>query len=192
MTGNICSILWLIFLIVWVVTWLRTKRAQERAPLSSRLLYGIPIGIGAYLMSSHIVLFAWGQTHILPRTALLDAIAILLTAAGISFAIWARFYLGENWSSAVTIKVEHELIRTGPYAWVRHPIYCGLLIALVGTGLARDQLIAVPAVAMFWLGFWIKSRMEERFMRKAFGDRYIEYSKSTGALLPKLRTQSHR
>lgn len=78
--------------------------------------------------------FAWERVHLLPRTTLLDVTATVLTAAGISFAIWARFYIGENWSSAVTIKVGHELIRTGPYAWVRHPIYCGLLLAIAGTG----------------------------------------------------------
>ena len=87
----------------------------------------------------------------------------------------------------MTIKVGHELIRTGPYAWVRHPIYSGLLVALAGTGLARDKLIALPAIALDWLGFWVKSRMEERFMFKAFGERYVEYSKSTGALIPRFR-----
>lgn len=87
----------------------------------------------------------------------------------------------------MTIKVGHELIRRGPYTWVRHPIYCGLLVALTGTGVARDELIALPAIALLWLGFWIKSRMEERLMFKAFGEQYVEYSKSTGVLIPKFR-----
>ena len=138
-------------------------------------------------MFSNNLPFAWERTQLLARNTLLARGAIFLTAAGISFAIWARFYIGKNWSSAVTIKVGHELVRTGPYAWVRHPIYFGLLVGLAGTGLARDKLIALPAIALFWLGFWIKSRMEERLMFKAFGEQYVEYSKSAGALIPRFR-----
>jgi protein-S-isoprenylcysteine O-methyltransferase Ste14 len=109
-----------------------------------------------------------------------------LTAAGIALAFWARFYLGQNWSSAVSIKVGHQLIRTGPYNWVRHPIYSGILLALVGTVLERGKPAGPLAIALFWLGFWIKSRMEERFMRKTFGHEYEEYSRTTGALVPRL------
>lgn len=165
----------------------QTKRTQEREPLSSRLLYGTPVAIGSYLIFSRYLPFAWERIPLLPRTPLLDATAVFLTAAGISFAIWARFYIGQNWSGAVTIKVGHELIRTGPYAWVRHPIYSGLLIALAGTGLARDRVVVLPAIALICLGFWIKSRIEEAFMRKTFGEQYVDYSKATGALVPKLR-----
>ena len=186
-TANICACLWIIFCLVWLIASLETKRTHERELFSSRLRYGIPIAIGSYLMFSNNLPFSWERTHLFAQTTLLAAAAILLTAGGISFAIWARFYIGKNWSSAVTIKVGHELIRTGPYAWVRHPIYCGLLVALIGTGLARDKLIALPAIALFWLGFWIKSRMEERFMFKTFGEQYLEYSKSTGALIPRFR-----
>lgn len=186
-TDKLCSCLWIIFVLVWVMAAFATKRTHQRELFRSRLLYGIPIAIGSYLLFSNNLPFAWERTHLFARTTLLAAAAIFLTAAGISFAIWARFYIGKNWSSAVTIKVGHELIRTGPYARVRHPIYCGLLVALTGTGLARDKLVALPAIALVWLGFWIKSRMEERFMFKAFGGQYAEYSKSTGALIPRFR-----
>ena len=106
---------------------------------------------------------------------------------GIAFAIWARFYIGQNWSSAVTIKVDHQLIRTGPYAWVRHPIYSGLILAMIGTAIARREPRGFVSVVLLWLGFLIKSRMEEKFMRKTFGPDYEDYSKSTGALVPRLR-----
>ncbi len=72
-------------------------------------------------------------------------IGLILTALGIAFAFWARYSLGQNWSSKVTIKVEHELIRNGPYAYVRHPIYTGILLALVGTALAIAEWRAVIA-----------------------------------------------
>ncbi len=186
-TSLIVSVLWMIFAAVWLIAWLRTKRTQERAPLSSRLLYAVPVMIGSYLLFSKNVAFGWGRVRLYPGNPVLDAIAVFLTALGIGFAIWARFYLGTNWSSAVSVKVGHELIRTGPYTWVRHPIYAGLLLALIGTALQQGKLVDLPALGLFWFGFWIKSRMEEEFMRKTFGEQYVEYRKSTGALIPKLR-----
>ncbi|SRR6266496_4708676 len=185
--AHICSNLWIIFAVVWVVAWLRTKRTQERAAFHSRLLYSIPIAGGSYLMFSDNIPGGWLRLHIVPKNTVVEVIAVCLTAAGIAFAIWARFYLGQNWSSVVSVKVGHELIRTGPYAWVRHPIYSGLLLALFGTALARDKAIGMIALPLFWLGFWIKSRFEEQFMRKTFGQEYEEYSSSTGALVPKIR-----
>jgi len=177
----------MIFAAVWLIAWLRTKRTQERAPLSSRLLYAVPVMIGSYLLFSRNIALGWPRARLFPGNPVFGAIAVFLTALGIGFAIWARFYLGTNWSSAVSVKVGHELIRTGPYTWVRHPIYSGLLLALMGTALEQDRVLALIAVALFWLGFWIKSRMEEEFMRKTFGEQYVEYRKSTGALIPRFR-----
>ena len=185
---DLISILWVMFAVVWLIGRLRVKRAQERAPISVRLLYGIPVVVGTFLMANDRIPVAWLQTRILPRSSPLDIFAVCLTAAGIAFAIWARFYLGQNWSSAVTIKVGHELIRSGPYAWVRHPIYTGILIGLFGTALALGKPRAFIAVVLFFLGFWIKSRMEERFMVRVFGEQYVDYSRATGALIPKFRT----
>lgn len=177
----------MIFGAIWLIAWLKTKPTQQRAPIGSRLLYGVPVLGASYLMFTEDPVFGGAGHRILPRTPALDASAIILTAAGIAFAIWARFYLGGNWSGAVSVKVGHELIRTGPYAWVRHPIYSGLLVALFGTALSRARPIGFLAIALFLIAFWIKSRMEEEFMRKTFGEQYLEYTRETGALIPKIR-----
>jgi protein-S-isoprenylcysteine O-methyltransferase Ste14 len=181
----ICKIFWIIFACVWLIAWLRTKRTRERVPFSRGLLYKVPIIIAGYLMFNDNPALGWMQSRVLPRTEVVEGSAVFLTAAGVAFAIWARFYLGQNWSSAVTIKVGHQLIRTGPYAWVRHPIYSGLLVALLGTSLARAKVAGLIALPLFWLSFWIKSRLEEQFMHKTFGEEYAEYSRSTGSLIPK-------
>lgn len=81
-TTNICSCLWIIFALVWLIASFETNPTHERELFSSRLLYGIPIGIGSYLLFSSNLAFAWERTHLLPRTTLLDRGAILLTAAG--------------------------------------------------------------------------------------------------------------
>jgi protein-S-isoprenylcysteine O-methyltransferase Ste14 len=184
---RICSYGWMVFLVVWLVAWFRTKRTRERVDFGSRIVYGVPVFVGSYLMFGDNV-SGWVQGRVIPTNVLIESLAILLTATGIGFAIWARFYIGKNWSSAVSIKVDHELIRTGPYAWVRHPIYSGLLLAMIGTALARREPRGLFAVGLLWLGFWIKSRMEEVVMCKMFGEEYEIYSRSTGALIPRMHS----
>jgi protein-S-isoprenylcysteine O-methyltransferase Ste14 len=171
--------------VVWLVLAVRKKEIQERAGFGLRLAYGLPALAGFYLLFSSRVPFPWLEMRLISPNSLIDALGIALTAVGVTFAIWARLYIGENWSSAAAVKVNHELIRTGPYAWVRHPIYSGLLLAAIGTSLVRDEVRGLLALPIVWFGFWIKSRIEEQFMLKTFGPAYAEYSRSTGALIPK-------
>src|SRR5689334_8939936 len=88
---------------------------------------------------------------------------------------WARFYLGSNWSAYITLGLDHKLIRTGPYAIVRHPIYSGFMIALVGSVLNFGHLRSCVAAAMVILAWIYKARLEETFMKKHFGTDYAQY-----------------
>jgi protein-S-isoprenylcysteine O-methyltransferase Ste14 len=185
---RICAILWEFLWLVWLIAWLRTKPTQERASFGSRLLYGLPVFLAFYLIFGNNIHFAWLETRIIPHSVFVDGSGVALTALGAVFAIWARFYIGQNWSSAVSIKVGHQLIRTGPYAWVRHPIYSGLLLAMIGTAIARREPRGFLAFALLLLAFVVKSRLEEGFMRKTFGEEYEEYSRATGALVPRVRS----
>jgi protein-S-isoprenylcysteine O-methyltransferase Ste14 len=171
--------LWEALWVIWLIAWLRTKPTQERVGFGSRLLYGLPVLLAFYLIFGDNIRIRLLAAPILPRSPFVDAVAVTLAALGIAFAIWARFYTGQNWSSAVSIKVGHQLIRTGPYTWVRHPIYSGLLLAMIGTAIARRGPRGFLAFALMWLAFVIKSRMEEGFMRKTFGEEYDEYSRAT-------------
>jgi protein-S-isoprenylcysteine O-methyltransferase Ste14 len=183
---RICSDLWMGLGIMWLVTALRTKQTQERADLGSRLIYGIPVVLAFFLMFGDHMPMKWLRSRVLPANGAVVMAGLTLTAIGIAFAVWARFYIGQNWSSAVSIKVGHQLVRTGPYAWVRHPIYSGLLLAMIGTALALRESRGLLATGLLWVAFWMKSRMEEGFMLKAFGSAYEDYSRSTGALVPHL------
>ena len=185
---RVCSYLWLTFFVLWMVAAVFTKRSAVRISWQRGLRYGIPVVLGYYLMFSLKIDLPWLQHRLFERSESLDISAIVVTIAGMLFAAWARISLGRNWSSAPMIREQHELIRSGPYRLVRHPIYTGILLAMVGTFLANGKVRGLLAVMLVWLGWTIKSRMEEEFMVQTFGDQYEEYRRTTGALVPKLRS----
>jgi protein-S-isoprenylcysteine O-methyltransferase Ste14 len=129
----------------------------------------------------------WLRQHVLPKSALaVVVIGWLLTALGIWFAIWARVWIGSNWSSNVTIKEHHELIQGGPYKIVRHPIYAGLLLAFLGTAIIYAELSGFVGFPLIALGFGLKMRLEESFMIEQFGNTYREYTRHVKAVVPYL------
>ena len=111
-------------------------------------------------------------------------VGAVLTAAGLAFAVWARVKLGRNWSGTVTVKESHELTTGGPYSLVRHPIYTGLLLALLGTALSRGVVQGFVGVALAGITLWHKLRIEERYMGEEFGAQYAEYKDRVRALIP--------
>jgi protein-S-isoprenylcysteine O-methyltransferase Ste14 len=185
---RICVYLWVVFLVVWVIWAMRTKPTQRREGVSSRLSYTVLTVAAALAMFSGDVPREWLRIRIFPANLWIEVLGIALTAAGIGFAIWARIYLGGNWSGSVTVKVGHQLVRSGPYRWVRHPIYSGMILGMLGTAIVRGQVRGLVAVALLYIGFTIKSRIEERVMMSTFGAEYDEYSRTTGAIVPKLRS----
>jgi len=108
----------------------------------------------------------------------------VVAALGLALTVWARMHLGANWSGTVTVKQDHELVRSGPYAWVRHPIYTGLLLMLAGTALALGEWRGVLALLIAFAALWRKLKLEERWMRETFGTAYDDYRRSVKALLP--------
>ena len=106
--------------------------------------------------------------------------------AGLLFAVWAREHLGRNWSRSVTIKQNHELITTGPYAAIRHPIYTGILAGFLGTAIALSEVRGFIALVLIFLILWVKLHMEEQWMRSQFGETYVTYAHQTVALVPYL------
>src|SRR5580704_7493744 len=112
---QICQFLWITFLVIWVIWGLRTKPVQSREGVSSRLSYALLTVAAAFTMFAGNVPREWLRIRFVPANTPIQVLGIAVTAMGIAFAIWARIYLGGNWSSSVTVKVEHELIRSGPY-----------------------------------------------------------------------------
>ena len=124
--------------------------------------------------------------RIIPRSLPIGVIAVALTWAGIALAIWARWHLGQYWSGRITIKEDHKLIRTGPYARLRHPIYSGLDLAAIGSALAIGRWRCIVGVCVIIVGFWIKAKREEAMLGAKFGSDFEEHRRQTGFLLPHL------
>jgi protein-S-isoprenylcysteine O-methyltransferase Ste14 len=176
--------MWIAWCLYWVISARGTKRTVRRESWVSRISHVLPLIIGILLVALPHIPSALFATRILPRTFVTYWVGVTLTFLGLAFAVWARRHIGSNWSGTVTVKENHALVRTGPYAWVRHPIYTGLLLAILGTAVARGELRGVWALALCTIAFVSKLRIEERWMRQEFGEEYARYSASVPALIP--------
>lgn len=176
--------LWMAFALYWWLRSLRVKATARRDPLSSRLLHIVPLLAAILLLWVSRVPVLFLDARFLPCAAWPFWAGAALTAAGLLFAVWARSHLGSNWSATVSIKKDHELVTSGPYAFVRHPIYTGLLLAFVGTALARGEWRGILALALVSGALWRKLKNEERWLRELFGESYEEYAERVSAVLP--------
>ena len=177
--------LWLAAGFVWLVGALTAKRAERRQNLASRLRH-LALEVPAFfLVFEPITRPAWLARRFVPEPSIIaQYIGLVLTAAGIAFAISARVWIGRNWSGRVTIKEQHELIQSGPYSLVRHPIYSGFLLALLGTAMVLGEVRGLIGFAMAALGWIFKLRTEEAFLARQFGQDYLEYKQRVKALVP--------
>ena len=181
---NLIPLMWLAWCLYWVISARSAKRTVRRESLASRISHVLPLIVGVLLVALPSVPSALFATRILPRSLATYWIGVAFVFMGLGFAVWARRHIGSNWSGTVTVKENHVLVRTGPYAWVRHPIYTGLLAAILGSAIARGELRGVWAVALCTFAFMSKLRIEERWMRQVFGAEYERYSAQVPALIP--------
>ena len=184
--AGIISDLWILFALYWLVSALHRKKTKRRESIVQRLLYILPLIAAFYLLNRYRFGYGWLGTRFVPDTPLVQWLAVLITAAGVAISFWARFHLGSNWSGVVTLKEGHELIRTGPYRTVRHPIYTGILIAFLGNAVLIGQVRGLIGLAIIWASFYIKARREESFLAQEFGLNFNEHTRHTGMFLPKL------
>ena len=175
---------WYAFVAVWVVAAFWVKATKQAEPLSSRFGYGLLMAAGFYLLFSERLPLGVLAGRFVGKSDWIATVGIALTFAGVGLSIWARIILGRNWSGKVTRKVDHQLIRSGPYAFVRHPIYSGLLLAAIGTATVVGEWRAVLGIALILASESIKARREEQFMSAEFGDSYEEYRRGTWFLIP--------
>ncbi len=181
--GLLITACWLIFLGYWISNARGVKRAAERTPLSLALRYRLP------LIAACLLLWTPTRVHslnimLIPHSTSAQAIGAAICVLGLLLSIWARRTLAGNWSSAVTFKQDHELIKTGPYQFVRHPIYTGVLTMCLGSVVYDGKLQAWLGFALMFIAFWTKLRQEEVLMLQHFPKDYPGYKTRVKALIP--------
>jgi len=176
--------LWLAWLLYWVLAARGNKETARQESAGSRLLHHAPLIAGGVLLASPHVLGPAFEARFHAHTFGWFLAGLALVVIGLGFAVAARVSLGGNWSGTVTLKKDHELVQSGPYALVRHPIYTGLLVALIGTAIAIDRWRALAGLALLLAGIVYKISVEERFMREQFGEAYARYRARVKALVP--------
>jgi protein-S-isoprenylcysteine O-methyltransferase Ste14 len=188
--------LWALFVLVWLAAAPFSRKTVRREPIASRLRY-LAFGLVAgFLLNPRLfpiplldgpdLADAMRTGHLLPVATPLAIFSVALTALGIAFAFWARFTLGRNWSGTVTLKEDHTLVQTGPYALARHPIYTGALVGILGTllGIGLPPLRVLLGMVPLLVAFRVKMATEERFMTEHFGDAYPAYRQRVKGLIP--------
>jgi protein-S-isoprenylcysteine O-methyltransferase Ste14 len=177
---------WAALALFWIVSGIRAKKSSfKENNLRQFIYYWLPLIIAAYLLGPDE---RFGNSlitgHFLPHTDIVGIIGLVFSISGLVTACWARLLLGKNWSVSVQQKQDHELVNSGVYRFVRHPIYTGLLMMLAGNVIINGNWRGILAFLIVFVSFWFKMNKEEKWLIKMFGDKYIDYMKDTKKLIP--------
>jgi len=179
--------IWIAFGVYWLMAARRGKAARESLSESP----GYRFFRVFLLLITFALLFAkWTAVgflgrSFLPKTHPLPYFGFALSLAGLAIAIWARISLGQYWSDKIVLKVNHQLVRSGPYARMRHPIYTGVLLGVAGTALLVDEWRGVLTFLVLLTNYVVKAKREDRVLAEAFGNDFADHKMRAGFLLPR-------
>lgn len=177
----IAAAAWIAFSVYWGVAAKSSADAKTSEPAGSRRLHVTLMTAGQLLLFLRVPGL---RQSFVPDTGMWIGTGLAILAASLALAIWARRHLGRNWSGRIETKVDHELVRSGPYRKLRHPIYTAMMGMCVGTALVDGHVHALVGVAMVVSAYWRKVRMEEANLRQAFGEGYLDYRRATWGAIP--------
>lgn len=175
---------WATFGLVWIAAWGFSKQQARTIPAIARLLQSAILLVGFLFIFSPWLRQGLLGRHIWHPSVSLAYAGLVLTCTGVLIAFWARYTLGANWSSRPMVKVNHKLIVKGPYRFVRHPIYTGLLLAGSGSAVAVDEWCILPGLILVVIGILMKMSQEEQLMTETFPAAYPGYRRHVKALVP--------
>ena len=174
---------WLGFLVFWSATAGRSGAARSQESKPSRALHQNLLNLGLLLLFVPVPGLRWRW---LPPNSWHVPAGLALMAAATLFHVWARVHLGRNWSGEVRIKTDHQLVRTGPYRLVRHPVYTAILGLAFGTALVSARVISLLGALLFAFAYVRKLRIEEHALGETFGAEWEAYRRRSWALVPGL------
>lgn len=177
----LCGLSWCVSAVYWAMA-ARSTLAIKRGEGPAHILHVLPTTLALLVIFySHYFSYLGATVY---KTAALAWLGILVTLAGHLFCVWARIHIGKYWSGTVAIKHDHKIVDTGPYAFVRHPIYTGVLVATLGSALAAGTALAFVCVFVMILTYLPKWKREEDIMLEEFGQSYADYMKRTKTIIP--------
>lgn len=177
-------ILWFSFFMYWTVASVNSAKTKSSESKASSYFHQITLNGALILLFAPVPgLRAWFLPQ---RFHFLVAAGAIIQIGFVFFAVWARRHLGRNWSAEVRIGEGHELVRTGPYRFLRHPIYTAMLGMFLGTAIASSQIHALLALGILFIAYLRKTRLEERILHQTFGPEWNSYRQQTWALVPLL------
>jgi len=180
--GRVIRLMWMLVLTIWAIAAeYENGLIQKRDWRSEAAVVVVGLGWVLLLLRRLPVVADW---QIVPSVVWLRLAGVAITVAGLVFALWARYHLGRNWDAYITLKKDHQLVRTGPYALVRHPIYSRFMLASIGTALAFGWLRCFIAAALVISVWTYKSGLEELFLIDHFGEQYRQYRLNVKRLIP--------
>jgi len=181
---QLLALIWIVWLVSWAIGAFFSARTEKHVRTWDSRAYRIPILVGAVLLTPWTAQALDEQRLWNPGNVVVYILAAL-TLVGTLFTWWARIHLGRFWSNAITRKEGHRVIDTGPYGIVRHPIYTGLIGAMLATGIAVGTATALLGALLIGIGLWQKARMEESFLTTELGaDAYGSYCSRVPMLIP--------
>jgi protein-S-isoprenylcysteine O-methyltransferase Ste14 len=175
---------WVAFVVYWGVSTRFTHSPKRQAPIAFTVLNTLLLDAGFVMVLVGRFDLGWLGLRFVPSAAWVEIGGMVLVLAGVALAIWSRRVLGSNWSGVVRIFEGQRLVRSGPYAFVRNPIYSGIVLAVVGSSLVRGTAGSLVGVVLVVAALWQKGRMEERFLVAEFGEEYAAYEREVKFLIP--------
>jgi len=177
----VSAVLWLVMDVYWSLAEVKKREAKSAESRASRRRHGL-LTTAALLLLFMPVPGLTGQ--FVPDTLTTALVGLGIQIGFTLFYLFARIYLGRLWSGAITIMTDHELIQTGPYRFLRHPMYTGMLGMFAGTAVVVGQYHSLLGLAIGVLAYARKIRIEDQVLSDEFGPAYETYRKRTAALIP--------
>jgi protein-S-isoprenylcysteine O-methyltransferase Ste14 len=185
---DVLRYIWSGFGIYWVAAGLKGRAAQTQEPQFLRVTRLSILFLVFLLLFWSRTSFGFLGARFLPDIPVIAYGGFAATLVGLATALWARVHLGHYWSDKVVLKVDHQLIRTGPYAYMRHPIYSGVLLGVLGTAVVLGEWRGILAFLVLHVNYAIKARREDQLLARHFPKQFDEHARQAGFLLPKFHS----
>jgi protein-S-isoprenylcysteine O-methyltransferase Ste14 len=180
---------WIAFGLYWLIAARGVKAARTTESPAYRVFRLLLLAITFTLLFAKLTALGFLGRTVFPSPHLLEYIGLVSAVVGMALAVWARVSLGQYWSDKIVLKADHQLIRSGPYARMRHPIYSGVLLGVAGSALAVNEWRVVLAFLLLLTNYTVKAKLEDKILAESFPKEFADHEKSAGFLLPRLTTK---